>query len=459
MANLQRYYLMHKDIVVMEARIDEEIGLFTEVIGVENPPHLPPDILYLDWNKTKEITLQHLNKWWTKRGMPDNRDGLVPLMGFLRIVQKNRLQLLNYGLSLSDCYWIKPVSDASTWGELNFYTKPFSMDIGKAIFGTNNKDFQEINTFSPDLSTNGWLKKTWRIKDNIRYLLKAGSYPNLQEPINEVLATKLLETLNFIPFVHYSLAQIKGAACCACRNFLDENTEFIPATIIYKTEPRPQDVSIYNHLLERCRAFGIQNMEDFLDRMLQVDFILANTDRHLGNFGFLRDANTLEFLGPAPLFDNGTALWNQDAGTKIMSTMNLSRPFDSLHKNQIEYVNRFHITPQMLADIPELFEEIMVMKSALSRARINSIRKALQENIDSFNRIVEKAEPHRQPAGTILPIESSFVNPFPISEDDKSHSVLDDVISGARRNIIENRKKPIDHKPNEEVRKKGERAR
>lgn len=455
-----KYSLMHKDITVLEATIDESTGLFVKIDEVVTPKHLPPDVLYQDWEKEGQINTNHINRWWSKRGMPDNRDGLVPLMGFLREVQKNRLQLLNLGLSLTDAYWIRRAGDNSKWSEVNFFTRPFSTDIGKAMFGTLSKSRDDIDIFSPDLSTNGWLKKTWRIKDDIRYLLKAGSHPNMQEPVNEILATKLLETLNFIPFVHYSLAQIKGAACCACRNFLDENTEYVPAALIYKTEPRPEGVSIYSHLLERCHAFGITGMEDFLDRMLQVDFILANSDRHLGNFGFLRDANTLEFLGPAPLFDNGTALWNNDAGTKLMNSMNLSRPFDSLHEEQIKYVNHFHITPQMLADIPDLFEQIMVMKSTLSRARIKSIRQALKENIDSFNRIVEKAAPEKQPRiGKILPVESSFVNPFQPAGFELRESLLEDVISGARRTIRENREKPVDHKPEEEERKKAARTR
>ena len=451
MSQHRRYYLMHKDNIVLEARInDEESGAFTEIIGVENEKHLPPDILFLDWQKERKIKLLDLNKWWSKRGMPDKRDGLVPLMGYLRVVNKGLLQMMNYGLSLSDAYWIKPVTDTSTWAQVNFFTNPFSMDIGKAMFGTSTKDKSEINTVSPDLSTNGWLKKTWRIKDGIRYLLKAGSDPNHQEPINEILATKLLETLNIIPFVHYSLASIKGAACCACRNFLDENTEYVPAALIYKTEPRPDDCTIYQHLINRCRAFGIENMEDFLDRMLQVDFILANSDRHLGNFGFLRDANTLEFLGPAPLFDNGTSLWNHDAGNKLLRGMNLSRPFANLHENQIQFVNHFHITPQMLADIPELFEEIMIMKSTLSRARIRSIREALSENIESFNHVVEMAPPEKKPIGGILPIETSYKNPFAVTGPEVNNSVLDNIISGARKTIIDSRTKPVSHKPDEE---------
>ena len=44
--------------------------------------------------------------------------------------------------------------------------------------------------------------------------------------------------------------------------------------------------------------------------MLMIDYIIQNTDRHLGNFGFIRNVETGKFIGPAPLFDNGTAFWN-----------------------------------------------------------------------------------------------------------------------------------------------------
>ena len=453
MSEIISYKVMHKDIPVFVGRINTGTGLFTEIREVITPKHLPPDILYLDWDKTKTISLNKVNRWWTKRSFPETRDGLVPLMGYLRVPQRAAFQLLNRGLSLSDCYWIQKETDDLKWENVNFFTNDFSMDVGKAIFDERNKDYTEIDTMSPDLSTNGWLKKTWRIKNDIRYLLKAGSAPNKQEPINEVLATKLLETLNFIPYVSYSLTQIRGTVCSACRCFLDENTEFIPAALIYKTEPRPEERSVYQHLIERCNAFGIKNVSEFIDRMLQVDFILANSDRHLGNFGFFRNADTLEFMGPAPLFDNGTALWNQDAGNKIITSMNLSKPFENLHKSQIEYVNHFHITPQILADIPELFEEIMVLKSTMSKERIINIRKAVKENIESFNRIVEKAPKEKQPTGEIKPMETSFVSPF--SEKEKSKdSLLDDIISGARKTLRENRTPSNKPKLDEETQKK-----
>jgi hypothetical protein len=42
--------------------------------------------------------------------------------------------------------------------------------------------------------------------------------------------------------------------------------------------------------------------------MLAFDAVIGNSDRHLENLGFLRDANTGEYLGMAPLYDFDHAL-------------------------------------------------------------------------------------------------------------------------------------------------------
>ena len=172
------------------------------------------------------------------------------------------------------------------------------------------KDDPDLN--SPDLTTNGWLKKCWRVKNGRFYLLKQGSAPHFEEPYNEVIATKVLSSFCKVPFVQYGLERINSVTCSICESFIGENMEFIPAHYLYHTKPRAPFETSDMHLRERCRYFQIPGYKDFLDHMRYIDYILANTDRHLGNFGFLYDINKLKFIGPAPLFDNGTALWNCD---------------------------------------------------------------------------------------------------------------------------------------------------
>lgn len=47
----------------------------------------------------------------------------------------------------------------------------------------------------------------------------------------------------------------------------------------------------------------------FLADMLLFDAVIRNTDRHLGNFGFLVDILINKVIAPAPLFDHGLSLF------------------------------------------------------------------------------------------------------------------------------------------------------
>jgi hypothetical protein len=53
-------------------------------------------------------------------------------------------------------------------------------------------------------------------------------------------------------------------------------------------------------------------VRSFLEYQILTDFILTNTDRHLNNFGVLRDTHTLKFVGMAPIFDSGNSMFWQN---------------------------------------------------------------------------------------------------------------------------------------------------
>lgn len=69
-----------------------------------------------------------------------------------------------------------------------------------------------------------------------------------------------------------------------------------------------------------CDKLGIPGMKEFIDYMLVFDYLMANTDRHFGNFGAIQNVETLEWIGPAPIFDSGTSLWHDKlTGRSILS--------------------------------------------------------------------------------------------------------------------------------------------
>ncbi len=56
-----------------------------------------------------------------------------------------------------------------------------------------------------------------------------------------------------------------------------------------------------------CTELGI-DVRSVLNDMDLIDAIIINPDRHHGNYGVLRDAETLEWIRPAPIYDSGTSL-------------------------------------------------------------------------------------------------------------------------------------------------------
>ena len=75
--------------------------------------------------------------------------------------------------------------------------------------------------------------------------------------------------------------------------------------------------------------------------MIVLDYIIANEDRHFNNFGLLRDANTLEWLGAAPVFDSGTSLWYNRNTAQIARNNIICKPFKKTHGEQLKLVSSF----------------------------------------------------------------------------------------------------------------------
>lgn len=120
-----------------------------------------------------------------------------------------------YGLSLSDQYWIKPDGNDLSWDDINFFNHPFSDDIGDVLFGAPKKA-NVLDFSSPDNTSDGFLKKRWKIIDGKRCLIKGGSNPFCQQLFNEVITTKIMERL-VIPHVPYALIWNKKAMRRLCQ--------------------------------------------------------------------------------------------------------------------------------------------------------------------------------------------------------------------------------------------------
>jgi hypothetical protein len=331
---------MHRDISVAEVNIDIRRNKLTGISKIFHAEHFPVGTFF-----QKKADAAFLEEWWAKRAIPDSRPGLNEALALLDISAGDSLITKGLGLSLSDQYWVCPESKKIDWQTVNFFENAFSPDVGNALFGkkpdTINFDFS-----SPDSTSDGWLQKRWLIADGKRILLKSGSPPFYQEPCNEVIATKLMERLA-IPHVKYELVFQDGKPYSICENFITKDTELVSAWLILDRSKEDRNVSNYQHFVKSCKQLGcdklgITDINSYLDRMLTVDYIVGNTDRHYNNFGMIRNASSLEWVNTAPIFDTGTSLWHNHSAKDIKpANMIESKPFKGNHSEQIKLVKDF----------------------------------------------------------------------------------------------------------------------
>lgn len=227
------------------------------------------------------------------------------------IATKEQFALKNLGLSMSDCYWIRPIGSDIKFGDVNFFDNHFDkIDLNR------DSSVKLSDGLTPLATTTGQMRKHWQIKAGKRVLFKS-SEDKLEgrlQCLNEVLGYELHKRIGKYAAVKYSLAtsangDIKGVSCPA---FTSADLEYVPmlnmvreSELIFLRGGKLRKV-----LIDNCVSAGLERtcVTSFFSYLAAADFIISNKDRHLNNFGLLRDSNTLRYVGFAPIFDNGNSM-------------------------------------------------------------------------------------------------------------------------------------------------------
>lgn len=296
--------LMNKNTEVLVAEYNEKVAVFTKIYEIKNLKYAPI-IIEKALNKDKE-DIATLTEWFKGRGIPSWRDDLDLLLDKLGV--KTAEELLNkaFGLSLSDQYFIKPYESKIEYQDINFFEHNFdSADFTNATFSNSSEFNTKINLLSPNNTTDGRLKKTWIIQNGKRYLLKGGYKNEVMQPFNEVLASMICKRLGF-NHTNYEIDIVSNKIVSKCECFINKDTELVPASqILYNNQNKKNAYEEYIKILEDN---GIKNVREKIENMFILDYIIMNEDRHLNNFGIIRDVNTLKWLDVAPIFDSGQSL-------------------------------------------------------------------------------------------------------------------------------------------------------
>lgn len=374
---------MNKDIPVAKINISNGFSK-AELTEVYTPDYLPLHALYNQDNP--DAVFSH---WFWHRCIPAGRDGVEEFLSYTKCRNTNELAVKNRALSITDHYWLKKQGESSIfWDNVNLFQNGYSNEVGNLIFGMAQKKI--TNICSPDLTTNGWLKKAWRRDNGEDYLFKSGSFPYFQEPLNEVFCSELAKKFCELDIVEYSLRKVNKQLCSVCKNFVTEKQEFVPAFAVYQTEERPFYMEPFDFLVKKCRDFGMMDIRDKISAMMSFDYLISNTDRHMGNFGFMRDIDTLQFMGMAPLFDNGTSLWNDDiAIISSKRTPTTSEPFINWQEEQLQLLKNFdNINIHAVKDMSERLFDLLA-NAGMDMQKVDEICRKYDEKWEKLNYIIE----------------------------------------------------------------------
>ena len=301
------FYLMHRNDPVCTVSIDPITGAMLRVSQKKVQELLPLG---------GALDVQMLRKWWQRRAVPVGQGKIQRILEQMGITTPQEYLVKNLGLSLTDHYWIKPLDMELGWDDINLFTNDFRDPVGDMQFNDGAAPIElPANAFSPSSSVQGELRKKWIIVDGKRCLIKGNHGSHSQESLNEVVATLLHSRQNTKPFVSYKSMKMDdhSQVYCVCESFTSNTVELIPAIDIADSKKKNNATSMYEHFIGVCAEHGLDESitRPFLEYQILTDYILTNTDRHLNNFGVLRDTATLKFIGMAPIFDSGNSMFWQ----------------------------------------------------------------------------------------------------------------------------------------------------
>ncbi|WEV66794.1 HipA domain-containing protein [Bifidobacterium sp. ESL0769] len=377
---MERRVLMCRTHPVLEFDYDIDSGQAVGTGVVLDERRLPRELV--DHGKIA-VYAGRINAWWRSRAIPPTRDRIREVLEVTGASSTVDLLNRSLGLSLSDQFWVKPQDSDASWEDQNFFDNTFDERFGELLLTTYSSS-HEFSFDVPDSSTGGDLPKRWIINENGKRILVKGGRTG-QEPINEVIATKLCERLG-IKAVHYSLGAEQNRFVSLCDEMLKDDEELVSAWQLLGSVKQAHGVSAEQQWLQIAEAFGANAdaIRAATDDWLLVDFLMRNTDRHYNNFGVIRNVETFE-VRPAPLFDTGASLWageievdNRDYKTKPF----FSSPKRPSARRQLELVSDWnHYDLDRLTDWPEEVTTQLTRTRLLPDAKINDIGKALEGRV------------------------------------------------------------------------------
>ena len=295
---MKDYCIMHLERHVATVRSDGSCTVYY--------PQFMPYNLYLERAEGADLSVRMENignfyYWCASRILTPDRKYAKEIMNALGLKQavtdrdRAEIAISYHCLSLTDVYWVREKGEAIRYADVNLYEHSLSnafVDValcGKSLTA-QNAGMLKAEDAAGDVATAGVAPKAWVRRDGTFWLYKDGDRKEVEA---ELLASRIAQCFR-VDQVEYIPADFEGETVSACRLMTSPSQSIVPA----------EYVAVYavNHgtslsaIVQKKDAYGFHMMN-------VIDYLVGNTDRHWGNWGFYTDNRTNKLTKLHPLMD------------------------------------------------------------------------------------------------------------------------------------------------------------
>ncbi len=308
--------------------------------------------------------------WLETRAIDSHRSNSRLLKKALRLKERDDVSTALYvnAATITDNYWIKPPDSELSYNDVRFTSDYFARLALKGSYASFNRTANSKHRKTPELTNTGSFEKCWKLIDGKWWMYKAANH---EEMFSELFIYHLGKKLGMNMAVYE-----RDDKCVKSLDFTDgASVNFEPAFTFMGDNEDYEDV--FARLNEICP----QSSADFV-KMIFLDTLTANPDRHTANFGLLRDIKTGRLIGFAPVFDHNMALIARGYPKTVTKNDILICLFNEFTDNHTEFKKYLPIvTEDILKSVLETVNmkvrrkdiiEILMKRYALIQKHINA---------------------------------------------------------------------------------------
>ena len=303
----KRFSVMHKDRKVASVREDGTCTIYS--------PAFMPYNLYLEEAAANDLdtrlnNLSNFYYWCSSRVLTLDRKYAKEILNAIgakqAVTDRDRamIAISYHGLSLTDVYWIKLNREKTCFADLSLFRNSLSgafadVSLAGKQLTVENAELMQPGDAAGDIGTQGVAPKAWIREQGSFFLLKDGETRDVEA---ELLASKIARCFK-VESVGYDPAVFEGKPVSKSRIITSEETSLVTMESV--------DVYCINHGLDRD-AFVLEKDAYTYHMMNLIDYLVGNTDRHWGNWGFRVDNRTNKLQTLYPLMDFNKAFLAYD---------------------------------------------------------------------------------------------------------------------------------------------------